>query len=64
MQRYKQIQITSTKCQYHAAASKPTWRVGEKRNVEQNRKVQTRINVVPINTWSPWKPVAIKKVLP
>jgi len=27
---YKNNQTTSTKCQYHAAASKPKWCVGEK----------------------------------
>lgn len=55
---YKNNQTTSTKCQYHAAASNPKWWFFEKwlfkcRNKHTNKKV------VPINTWIPWNPVAI-----
>ena len=48
----KKIQTTSTKCQYHAAASNPKWWDGESwwwiiRRREIRRKVE------PIKTWRP-----------
>lgn len=63
MDIYRQIQITSTKCQYQALASKLKWWVLEKwdfvvRNILISKKD------VPINTWIPWNPVAIKKIDP
>jgi hypothetical protein len=53
----------STKCQYHAAASKPKWWEEEKCNkfIRKNMIIK---NKVPIITCNPWKPVAIKKVDP
>lgn len=56
-------QTTSTKCQYHALASKPKW-CSEVKWALACRTVITRINVVPIKTCRPWNPVAIKNVLP
>jgi len=60
---YKNNQTTSTKCQYHAAASNPKWWFDEKCNVVCRSRHAVR-NVVPIITCSPWKPVATKKVDP
>jgi len=57
---YKNNHTTSTKCQYHAAASNPKWWIDEKWFIKCRTK-QTNKNVVPIITWSPWNPVAIKK---
>ncbi len=54
-------QTTSTKCQYQAAASRPKWWSGLKWP-RQARKRQTARNQVPMITWKPWKPVAMKKV--
>lgn len=63
MQENRRIQTTSTKCQYHAAASNPKWRLVEKwlRNI---RIRHTARKVVPIRTCRPWNPVATKKVEP
>lgn len=63
MQRYRQIHTTSTKCQYHAAASNPKWCPVEKCD-RIVRIRQTSRNEDPINTCSPWNPVATKKVEP
>ncbi len=63
MQTYRQIHTTSTKCQYHAAASSLKWCVFEKWVF----RVRTRLidrNRVPIITWTPWKPVDMKKIDP
>jgi len=63
MHRYRQIHTTSTKCQYHAAASNPKWWLFEKwwRYV---RIKHTKRNEDPIKTWAPWNPVATKNVDP
>ena len=63
MHRYRQIHTTSTKCQYHAAASKPKWWPVEK-CIMIVRARQTRRNVDPIRTCAPWNPVATKNVDP
>ena len=55
--------MTSTKCQYQAAASNPKWWLDVKWNLI-NRKRQTDKKEDPIITWSPWNPVATKKVEP
>lgn len=60
---YRQIQTTSTKCQYQAAASNPKWCPVEKCWIDVRNKQIIR-NDVPINTWAPWNPVATKKVDP
>jgi len=60
---YRNSQTTSTKCQYHAAASNPKWWFDEKCNVVCRSKHVVR-NVVPIITCSPWNPVATKNVDP
>ena len=57
-QNHKNIQTTSTKCQYQAAASNPKWCALKKWYLICLNK-QTIKNTVPINTWKPWKPVAI-----
>lgn len=60
---YKNNQTTSTKCQYQAAASNPKWWDGEKcRFFIRNKQIIK--NDVPIITWRPWNPVAIKNVEP
>lgn len=61
--KYKQIQITSTKCQYQAAASKPKWWEGENWCTEVRIRHTSR-NVEPINTWVPWNPVVTKIIEP
>lgn len=63
METYRNSQTTSTKCQYHAAASNPKWCVDVKWNFNCRRK-QTMRNVDPIITCRPWNPVAMKKVEP
>ena len=63
MHTYKKSQTTSTKCQYHAAASNPKWWWLEKWWLS-NRKKHTARKVVPIITCNPWNPVATKKVEP
>lgn len=60
---YRNNHTTSTKCQYQAAASNPKWWSLEKW-INKFRKKQINKNVVPINTCSPWNPVAIKNVDP
>lgn len=55
--------MTSTKCQYQAAASNPKWWSDVKWNLI-SRKRQTVRKVDPMITWSPWNPVATKKVEP
>ena len=63
MHIYKKIHTTSTKCQYHAAASNPKWRwAASWFNTDRIR--HTNKNVVPIRTWRPWNPVATKNVEP
>ena len=59
----KNSHTTSTKCQYHAAASNPKWCCRVKCPLI-NRRRQTNKKIVPTCTWSPWKPVARKKVEP
>lgn len=63
MHRYRQIHTTSTKCQYHAAASNPKWCELEKCESIVRTK-HTRRNEEPIRTWAPWNPVATKNVDP
>jgi len=63
MHKYRQIHTTSTKCQYHAAASNPKWWFVEKW-WEMVRLRHTKRNEDPINTWAPWNPVATKNVDP
>lgn len=63
MDTYRNNHTTSTKCQYHAAASKPKWCLDVKwyfncRSRQIIRKVE------PIITWRPWNPVAMKNVDP
>jgi hypothetical protein len=60
---YRNNQTTSTKCQYHAAASNPKWWFDEKCNVVCRRRHVVR-KVVPIITCNPWNPVATKNVNP
>lgn len=55
--------MTSTKCQYQAAASNPKWWPDVKWNLISRRR-QTVRKVDPMITWSPWNPVATKKVEP
>ena len=59
MQINKNSQTTSTKCQYHAAASNPKWCDFVKWPKYPLNK-QTDKKIVPTITWKPWKPVAIK----
>lgn len=63
MHRYRQIHTTSTKCQYHAAASNPKWCVLEKCDIIVRIK-HTKRNEDPINTCAPWNPVDTKNVDP
>lgn len=63
MHRYRQIHTTSTKCQYHAAASNPKWWPAEKWWAQVRIKQIVR-NEDPIRTWRPWNPVATKNVVP
>jgi len=63
MHKYRQIHTTSTKCQYHAAASKPKWWSDENWCLIVRIK-HTVKNVDPINTCAPWNPVATKNVDP
>lgn len=60
---YRNSHTTSTKCQYHAAASNPKWWFDVKWNLIR-RKRHTRRNVEPMITCRPWNPVATKKVEP
>lgn len=59
----RKIQTTSTKCQYHAAASSPKW-WWVVRCMTVHRHKQVNRNSDPMITCSPWNPVAIKKVEP
>lgn len=53
----------STKCQYQAASSNPIeWVLEMLWDVMRRR--DTSRKVVPIITWSPWNPVAMKNVDP
>ncbi len=63
MQKNRNSHTTSTKCQYHAAASKPKCCFGVK-SPRDARIRQTVRKIVPTMTWKPWKPVAMKKVEP
>ena len=56
----KNNHTTSTKCQYHAAASNPKWWVLVKWLYTILKK-EINIKIVPIKTWNPWNPVVIKK---
>ena len=60
MKANRNSQTTSTKCQYQAAASKPKCCLGVK-PPPISRIRQTVRKMVPISTWKPWKPVAMKK---
>jgi len=60
---YRNSHTTSTKCQYHAAHSKPTKWAAEFTKFE-NRFNEITKNEVPIITCNPWNPVAMKKVEP
>lgn len=55
--------MTSTKCQYHAAASNPKWWLDVKWKLIRRRR-QTSRKEDPMITCNPWKPVAMKKVEP
>ena len=55
--------MTSTKCQYQAAASNPKWWSDVKWKLISRRR-QTVRKEDPMITWSPWNPVATKKVDP
>lgn len=55
--------MTSTKCQYQAAASNPKWWLDVKWYLIRRSK-QTDRKDEPMITWSPWNPVATKKVEP
>ena len=59
----KNNHTTSTKCQYQAAASNPTWWEVEKWLTETRNRL-TNKKRVPMITWSPWNPVATKNVEP
>src|SRR5215475_3537477 len=63
MQANRNSQTTSTKCQYHAANSKPRCCFGVKWPAIARAR-QTIRNIEPMITWAPWKPVAMKKVAP
>lgn len=63
METYRNSQTTSTKCQYHAAASNPKWWLDVKWKLSC-RSRQTVRKVEPMMTWRPWNPVAIKNVEP
>lgn len=54
----KNNHTTSTKCQYHAAASNPKW-CSLVKWFKYNLKRHTIKNNVPTITWKPWNPVAI-----
>jgi len=59
----KNNQTTSTKCQYHAAHSKPRCRKVVKWYFIKRIK-QIKRKIVPMITCNPWKPVAKKKMEP
>jgi len=60
---YRNNHTTSTKCQYHAAASNLKWWLIASCPLNIRIKLTAK-NAVPISTWSPWNPVDTKKVLP
>jgi len=63
MLEYRNSHTTSTKCQYHAAHSKPVMCSFE--FLRRLRRISEIIRKVdPIKTCNPWNPVAIKKVDP
>lgn len=63
MHIYRKIHTTSTKCQYHAAASNPKWCPVEKWcRITRIRQISKKVD--PIKTCRPWNPVATKKVAP
>ena len=49
-------QTTSTKCQYHATASKAKWLWGEKCHLSARPRIAMSM-IAPMVTWKPWKPV-------
>lgn len=55
--------MTSTKCQYQAAASNPKWWLEVKWYLIRRRR-QINRKEDPMMTCRPWKPVATKKVAP
>lgn len=59
----KNNQTTSTKCQYHAAASNPKWWLLVNWLLINRTQIYNK-NKVPTITWNPWNPVAIKNVDP
>ena len=63
MHKYRNNHTISTKCQYQDLVSNPMWCFVVKW-FRFSRIKQISKNVVPINTCSPWKPVATKKVEP
>ena len=63
MAKKRKSQTTSTKCQYQAAASNPKCFCGVNWPTEARIR-QTIRKIVPMRTWKPWKPVAMKKVEP
>src|SRR5580698_4917497 len=63
MQANRNSQTTSTKCQYQAANSKPRCCVGVNWPASARNR-QTIRNVVPMMTFTPWKPVAMKNAAP
>ena len=63
MQVNRKSHTTSTKCQYQAAASKPKCCFGVK-SPPIARIRHTNRKIVPMMTWKPWKPVAMKNVAP
>lgn len=60
---YKNSQTTSTKCQYQAAISNPIWWFILICILFMYNRFTDK-KVVPIITWIPWKPVAMKKIEP
>ena len=55
--------MTSTKCQYQAAASNPKWWFGVKwKLISRSRQIKRKED--PMITCRPWNPVAMKKVEP
>lgn len=63
MHKYKKIHTTSTKCQYHAAASNPKWwPVLNWCRIVRIKHTPKKDD--PINTCRPWNPVATKNVDP
>src|SRR4029077_10038688 len=63
MQANRNSHTTSTKCQYHAANSKPRCCVGVNWTATA-RDRQTGRKIGPMMTWAPWKPVAMKNAAP